>query len=474
MKPTNRVGRTWAVLSGTRLSIACMGLLIALTAAGEAASAWLAQDGSRAHPEVVTGLRLSGLNDIPNSPGFISVLTLFALNLFCGILIGLPEAWTAARSALPAQASSEEGEQVNKTLLRSEFETRLGKEVFAELARRWAQKGLGRSPVLHFSTKDLLFTVKRGRYHLLLRLVAHLALGFCLAGAALMHMRGFQARIVIEEGRRGRAFELLRGTPPDHWKAYEIQGRAVPGYYDPGIEIEYPATPELRDRKGSFLQFYEEGKLVGSVNVEQSRPVGFRDLTLHLLDYVPGSAQSVSLTATERGSGAIRRFPALSKGKITDLEDFRFRILEIQLPTDINGPAVQLEYQERGKPVETLWLFKEFPDYDFAHRKASAQHFTLERVQQHAAAELLLGREPGALWLWGGLSLLALLFWLALMGPEERYWIRWTPGSEADTHHRVEFVGWSPRPLLFEPRFYFLAGGLERQIESAEAGDGSV
>ena len=42
MKPTNLAKRGWVLLSGTRLTIVCLGLLIAFVAASQVATAWLA------------------------------------------------------------------------------------------------------------------------------------------------------------------------------------------------------------------------------------------------------------------------------------------------------------------------------------------------------------------------------------------------------------------------------------------------
>lgn len=458
MKPTNLARSTWTLLSGTRLTVIAAGLLIALLAASLAAS-------TNSNPIVAGWLRLSGLADILDSRWFIYGLALLVLNLVAGFLAALPKMRAEAKTqSQPLQ--QEDG------VLRSEFETELEGDKFAEIARRWGRKHLGQSLARPSDASGVLLVAKLGRANALLRWLAHLAFGAAVAGGAWMMAHGFQARTLVEEGSRSGALELLRGPAPSSWKPFENRGKIVAGYFVPGFEIErVPATDVLKGAE-SLLRFYDEGTLVGSAVVAPGNPVRFRGLTVHLLDYVPASAQNVRLAVTDHASGAERRFASLSKGQKVDLEDFGFQVVDVQPATEINRPAVQLEYQERGRSSERFWVFTEYPDYDFAHRKSSAQHFTLESVTQRTAAEILVGREPGAELLWGGLTLLALLFWVAMTRPEERYWIRWSAGESAGetaASHKVEFMGWSPRPMLFESRFYRLAGTLEQEIENAEA-----
>jgi hypothetical protein len=183
--------------------------------------------------------------------------------------------------------------------------------------------------------------------------------------------------------------------------------------------------------------------------------------------YLPGSSRNVALTITDTATGKERSFASLGLDQHVNLEDFGFRVTEIRPETEEAGAGVEIEYKEAGKSPQRFWIFADFPDYDFAHRKRSAQHFTLTGLRDRTAAELAVGREPGARLLWGGLMIAALLFWVALARPEERFWIRWSPSKDASPMN-VEFVGWSARPVFFEPRFFKLASQLEGRITETE------
>ena len=245
--------------------------------------------GSVESPRVVNWLRLWGVTDLPRSPGFISVLAVLVLNLSCGFLGGMPRLRAGPLAA---------GEEALK--LGSELETRLSQERFAAVARGWARKKLGRKPVVSQNAEGLELTVRRGHFAALLLGVAHLALCCALAGAWLMVSRGFQARILVEEGAPAGVFELLRGTPPADWKPHEPRDKRFAGYYDGDFGI---AT------EGGILRFYEGGNLAGSAAVRAGAPFQFHGFTLHLLDYVPGSSQGVSLTVTETAAAPKDRLP---------------------------------------------------------------------------------------------------------------------------------------------------------------------
>jgi cytochrome c biogenesis protein ResB len=459
MKPTNRVRRAWDLLSGTRLTVACLALLLVLSAAGAGARAWLAAGVPAGWEGVAEWLRLSGLTDGAGSPEFIFALALLALNLVCGALRGLPEAWAALRGPNPVPPET-------GGVLKSELETRLGKDAFAELARGWGRARLGRTLAAMPCGEGLVLAARRGRFSALLRLLAHLCLGATLFGAYLCRTTGFQARAWVEEGGRARAWELIRGRAPADWKelAASAPGRRAGGQpaFDPGFEIEWTGA-----EKGA-LRIYRGGQLAGTVQVRPGRPARLGDLAVHVAGTAPGSGQAVWLAVIARGAGAekTRRFDGLVAGQSIEGEDFRFRVLQIQPETELNGPAVELEYQEGERPPERFWVFRDFPDYDFAHRKASARHFTLEGARTRMATELRVGTEPGAPWFWGSLALMAALFWLSLWLPEECYWLRWSAGPQ--DAHRVELLGASPRGLGFESRFYRLASGLEQGIQNAQ------
>jgi hypothetical protein len=169
---------------------------------------------------------------------------------------------------------------------------------------------------------------------------------------------------------------------------------------------------------------------------------------------------------TDRSTGTSREFASIGRGQEVDLEEFGFRVTEIRPEAEDAGAAVEIEYREAARPAQRFWIFADFPDYDFAHRKKSAQHFTLHSVRNRSAAEIAVGREPGAPLLWGGLLLAAALFWVGLARPEERFWIRWD--DKAGTHLNIQVLGWSARPTAFQPRFYRLAHLLESQVTQHE------
>jgi cytochrome c biogenesis protein len=449
------------VLSGTRPTITCLAMLVALCVAGELTRTWIAQLPHPVDPPVAYWLRVSGLTDMTHSGWFIFVLLVLILNLFCRALDRLPQAWSDARGTaapLPARAEG---------CLRSEIETGLDRDALLELVRSFGKKELGSVTLTTNPGDDALeLAMGRGRFSGLWGVLAHLALVLAVAGAAECWLCGFQGRLLIEEGARSHAVEMIRGQAPRGWEPYTDAGRPLDGYLSPEFSIERAADATL-SRDEALLRFYDRDQLVATQVLALGAPVRFRGLALHLTGNAPASAKSVNLAVTERKTRTERRFVALTRGQSQNLEDFNFRILEIQPETDLNGPAVQIEYQESGHPAEQFWVFRDYPDYDFAHRKGSLQNFTVESVRQRTAAEILIGREPGAMLIWIGMALFALGLWIAKSRPRERIWIRWAQGQ-------VRVFGWSSEPVLFKPRFDEIVERLEHQLEGAKEVQGAV
>ena len=173
---------------------------------------------------------------------------------------------------------------------------------------------------------------------------------------------------------RARALELLRGGSARELEgAARANGKAIAGYFDPGFEIERMPSADPGPSSLSVLRFYESGKITGSAIARAGNPFRFEDLTFHLVGYVPGSAQGVSLVATESRGGAERSFRPSRSASLSVLRKFSFKVLEIQ-PRKPRSTALpsSSKYREEGKAPEQFWVFADFPDYDFAHRRARA------------------------------------------------------------------------------------------------------
>lgn len=452
MEPTNFAARAWGILSSKRLTSFCLATLLAMFLASEAARAWLTWSGALGDAKLGQWLHTWVIADSAAAPGFILVLGVLVLNFLA--------ATAAALQSTQAGAAA---------LLKSGIESRLSSDAFEALARRWFRRHMGRGALAsQCEDGSHVLSVRRGRASFWLKGMAHWAVMGALVGAILMMTRGYQVKTIVEEGSRVRGVERIRGPLPPSWKPLRLEKGSIASepYFETDFEIERVPTEASLSVGSSRFHLYRDGELCATLSLSAGRPAEFEGMWFHLLRYVPGSTQSVSLTVTDRASGVSRSFASLGNGQAVDLEDFGFRVTEIRPETEDAGAAIEVEYREGVHPAQRFWIFSEFPGYDFAHRKKSAQHFTLQSVRDRTAAEIAIGREPGAPLLWGGLLLAAVLFWLGLSWPEERFRLRWN--QEAGGLLNVEVLGWSARPQVFRDRFRRLTQLLERQVAEQE------
>ena len=450
----------WKGLASVRLGVALMLSMIVVSVIGIFASR---QKGALSPLQSYT-LEQLGLSDVFHSGWFIFILFLLVLNLSAMLLIRWPVIWKQITQGLPHPVNVKQitGAKRSERYVFLDLQSAIPREQFRDFVVKWAKSRVGKPMVLsdEGGLNELQLVSQKGKLSLLFLWLAHLAVVVLLLGAAISVLTSFEGRMTVEEGSKVGFIEVRRGSPGE-WPPLKEGGQVIPGFYEPGFEIEcsrvdveyYPETDQPKSIS-SWLNFTQGGKEVFSRKVTVNHPIQFAGMSFMQSAFARAGTAGAVLMIHDRVGNSDEKIPRAAKGATYKIGASSVKILDVQDgPSgksqdsgDDLGSALHLEYTEAGQKPESFWIFQRHPGFDPAHRKKSRYTFKVEQIQTRFSSEILVVKDSGAPVVLAGGLLLGLSLVLGLFSSHVRYWFIWSPG-------RVTLVGWSSKPFLFVPRF---------------------
>ncbi len=501
----------WKFFKSVRLTIVLLILMIVFCVAGSL----IAQQATTQAPleslyssTTLKWLTAFGLTDVFHSTVFIFLLLMLALNLLACSFDRLPKIWKQTFHIPPPPVHdpflkdwNHEGLRKQKFLIEKVLTKDIktlpknlqdtnstqcseAKMVTQLFFQKYFNQRIGWTPIRHNTKYTLLkdhpdyfqIVVEKGKYSRLGVYITHLSLLLIFLGGVIGALFGFEGAMSIKEGTQVNWIQHNRGSHYNLKPLYE-DGKLAPGFLDLGFSIACEKfTLETYDgsRPKAFrskLQFYENGKKTVSTVLEVNHPFEYKGITFYQASYSELGIGAVDLKVY-RNKKHYPQGPSIEKAGNIKLEELYrvdqaagFRVVEAHPNVMDLGPAIKLQFfptKQTKKPQE-FWIFQNLPGYDFAHRKNSPLHFTLDKVNPLYSTGLSVARDPGVWIVWIGSGILVLALFIALYTCHSRYWVAYTQNEG------FILIGWSNKLFLFEPKFEIFLKKFTEHLYEANA-----
>jgi len=360
--------------------------------------------------------------DMYHSWWFLTLLTLFAINLACCSIKRLPRVWR----------------QVSQT------ETAPDESFFAALANRqqwqmpYAEEHL-QPRVAAFLTREFSRPVVAkvaGRVHLFAQrapwarfgvYVTHLSILVIFIGAIIGTAGGYKAYVNIPEGGGSSQVWPRGGQQPIELGFEVVCDRFAVEFY-PGSQRPKEFTSDLR--------VLENGQEVLRKTIEVNDPLSYRGITFYQSSYGPMGDPQFRFRVRERASGEDVSLQ-LRRGEVVQLPGGKaFRVVDATASFQGMGPAARVEVlpgvthvhraQERHP---TFVVLQAYPDFDA--RRGGDYIFSLLEQQQRYYTGLQVAKDPGVWVVWSGCLLMVAGCLAAFCLSHRRIWVTLQPdGSQ--------------------------------------------
>ncbi|MEW6439671.1 MAG: cytochrome c biogenesis protein ResB [bacterium] len=428
-------------------AVSVLGTVIPQDAPPEQYQALYGATGAR----ILSGL---GLLDLYHSAGFILLLALLAVNLAACTLHRIRGVWRSLRgpSSLPRDLELSEWKHRDTLRLRGDREEieraldRLLPKIFGKPMRAGTADAAAGKRVLR---------LERNRFARLGPYVAHVSLLIILLGGLTGALFGFKGSMVLREGEESSKVWLQNGGRSVDLPFRVRCERFVVESYPNGSPKEFRSEVTLLGDGG-------EKQAQGSIRV--NHPLSHNGITFYQSTY--GSVPELSLQVEHPDAGehtviqAELNVPFVLPGK----QGERARVVRFQedliippemarvtsFPGGSLGPAVQIEIFDEQGFHEPFWIFQNFPEMD--RKRATPYHFRLSGFRLLPYTGLQVARDPGAVLVWIGCTLLVAGFLVSLLMDHEIVWaIREIEGKD---RVKVQLAGRAVRhPLGYAGRF---------------------
>jgi cytochrome c biogenesis protein len=431
--------RLWTFFSSVRLAVGIFSLLIITTLLGSLIlQRPIAEPGQMERvysPETIRWLEWIGFTDVFHAWWYLLLLLLLAVNLTVASIDIWPRFRRRTLSFDPFASEDSLPQPVYRVPHGGSPE-----ELTPHLSRLIARKF--RRPVVQRGGDRHLLGAQSGRLAHLGVYVIHAGIILILIGGMIGAWRGFEGQIQLSPGDETQ-FYFDRREP----------GKRVPiGFtvrcQDARVEFHPDGTPKAYF---SDLEILEEGKVVVAKTIRVNEPLRHKGISFYQATFgqKPVDEKTIfHLTLTDRKTG--RREAIV----IDPREEGVFGRVKIQVtnylpefPFEIEGhrrnlgESLQVSLSEGGEPPESIWLFREFPDFDRKTRQGryalSFNRFERDfRVQNVTGIQV--ARNPGISLTWFGSSLLLAGLLATFLIPHRKLWVHVT-NSEilvAGTSHR--------------------------------------
>jgi cytochrome c biogenesis protein len=442
--------RLWRFFSSFKLAIWLFITLAVSTMAGSIVlQRPIAQPGQleRAYsPEALRWLDAFGLLDVFHSWWFVLQLALLALNLTVVSIEMWPKFRKRIRDFSPVLEESAEGSAGGGL---PELHARLAEIV----ARRF------RRPRVTERGGKVYLGAQSGKYAHLGVYVIHAGIVLILIGGMITGLKGFEGMI-----------QLVPGETSSFYFDRQVQGRRVPlGFEIRCVDTWMEKYPDGSPKSYfSDLEILDGGKVVARKTIKVNDPLSHKGIYFYQATFGQGTADEKVSIAIDVVDPKTKKVAPLvvgfnepkplpnGKGSLTVVDYAENIPLDLEGHVRNLGEAVRLQVSESGEPFKTVWLFKNYPDFDRDMRKG-ATHLVFKDFSHDFktvnVTGLQVARNPGINVTWTGSALLMAGLLATFLIPHRKLWIVVKEGEilvAAASHRHPETFGRKIRKIIRE------------------------
>lgn len=258
--------------------------------------------------------------------------------------------------------------------------------------------------------------------------VIHTAIVIILIGGMITGLKGFEGMI-----------QLAPGEKSNFYFDRKIEGKKVPlGFEIRCLDARMDRYPDGNPKAYfSDLEIVDNGQVVAKKTIKVNDPLSYKGIYFYQATFGQQptdekTAITIDVSDRKSGKGAVL---VTDFNKVENLPNGRGTLKVVDyaedIPLDIEGhrkslgEAVKLELSEKGEEPKTVWLFKNFPNFDRDMREGTYhltfKNFSYDYKEQNVTG-LQVARNPGINITWFGSTLLMLgllaTFWI----PHRRLW----------------------------------------------------
>lgn len=422
--------RLWRFFSSMKLAL---GLFISLAVSTMAGSIILqrpiAEPGQldRAYsPETIVWFDRFGLLDVFHSWWYVLQLALLALSLTVVSIDMWPRFRSRIRSFSPVLPEDD----------LPEMHARLASPAKTLEERRSLAAGLAglikkrfRRPRVTEKDGKIYLGAESAKWAHLGVYVIHTGIVLVLIGGMITGLKGFEGMIQLSPGEKA-GFYFDR----------KVEGKRVPLGFDVRCtDARMEKYPDGNPKAYfSDLEIVDNGQVVAKKTIKVNDPLSYKGIYFYQATFGQKAANertSVTLDVHDKKTGKavsyVTDFDKLEKlpnGKGTlKIVDYAEDIpLDVEGHKKSLGEAVKIELSENGEEPKTVWLFKNYPNFDRDMRGGS-YHLTFKDFSydydEANVTGLQVARNPGidVTWIGSGLLMFGLLatFWI----PHRKLWV---------------------------------------------------
>jgi len=352
--------------------------------------------------------------DMYHSWWFLTLLTLFAINLVCCSIKRLPRVWRQVRQVETAPDERFFATLANRQQWQlSQSAAHLQPRVAAFLAREFSR------PVVTNDEGRIHFFVQKAPWARFGVYVTHLSILVIFIGAILGTAGGYKAYVNIPEGGSSSQVWPRGGKQPIELGFEVLCDRFAVEFY-PGSQRPKEFTSELR--------VLENGREVLRKTIEVNDPLSYRGITFYQSSYGPMGDPQFRFRVRERAGGEEVTLQ-LRQGEVAQLPGGKaFRVLDATTAFQGMGPAARVEVlpgvthvHQAGEQHPSFVVLQNFPDFDA--RRGGDYIFSLLEQQQRYYTGLQVAKDPGVWVVWSGCLLLVLGCLAAFFLSHRRLWL---------------------------------------------------
>ncbi len=385
------------------------------------------------------------IDNMYHSWWFISLLTLFTLNLICCSLNRFPAFWRMIR-----QPERDLDEPLLKTLpLKKTHRLKSFDQQAWENLIGTVKKHLPvRSAMLSPSGAYQLFA-EGGKFSRFGFYITHFGIVFIIIGGILGNL-GYQGYMQVVEGSANDTM-ILKGTARTKQLDFSIRCD--------DFQVTFYEGGQKPKEFTSDLTVIDGGVEVKKKRIEVNDPLQYKGVWIYQSSYGTTSGEgSLTLGVTSRTAGGQTRNYQAAAGERVTLEEAGYEMeikrfvpdfslgknnQVVSRSQELKNPAAQIALFKDGALLEEQWIFKNFPDFHGAGK--GPYRFTLLAVAAKEYTGLQLTRDPGVWVVWLGCALLCLGCYVICFVSHQRLWIQVEP---AKGDYSLTMAGTSSKNML--------------------------
>ena len=305
-----------------------------------------------------------GFMDMYNSWWFMALLILFSVNLIICSLERLPRIWRLIRSPMATLTD----EKLNRLPIKKElFIKKPGDEVQAAVTDQLKKSGFHPREATDENGTQIM--AQKGKFSRLGVYATHFSILIILIGAVIGLRFGFKGYMNLPEGEIYNTVSV--GTHEEITLPFDIRCDT--------FEVDFYENSDMPKEYRSWLTILENGREVLRKSIVVNDPLKYKGITVYQSSYgmIPNSlsrglfvfklisneGQTADLNLRFRDTFQI---PGTQiQGKIVDFSP-ALKIDEhghvFTYSSQMNNPAVYIEFTESGKPMLSGWLLKRYPE----------------------------------------------------------------------------------------------------------------